>query len=405
MLSWGILPQQTGGLEKVTYYLCKFLPRFGHKVHLIIPKKTKDVEEQTEKKINGLKIYGLNYKLIRLPNPYVDYKIFLREEFRKSPSTFFSSVLDYYRAAEEYARQVLDLVDNLNLDFDIIYANDWLTSIAALKLKEKYGKPLIVHIHSTAFDRTGGAVDVLPHLKDYWIEREVCEKADAVIAVSGRIKDILVNYYGIDPAKIQVVYNAPDEGLKRVQREGELRKIKSNYHIVLFLGRMTLHKGPDWLLKAAKRVLEKRKDVLFVFAGKGEMLPQLINEAARMGISKNVVFTGWVSDEEREILYDIADIFVLPSLSEPFGLTPFEALTYDTPIIISKQSGVAEVLRHAFIVDFWDVNKMADYILAILEYPVLRHYSVKHCIEEMKKLSWKRSVGEISGILEKILER
>jgi len=382
-LSWGILPQKIGGLEKVTYYVLKYLDSFGHNVILILPNKTEDIEKYTEQKLKRSKILGTNLDISGF-GVYPDYK-FLKLKYSKSIFFHLKNIVDYKRLVMEYARRVLELVDKLNIKFDIIYSYDWLTFPAAFELKKKYKKPIVWHVHSTAYDRVGGNPEYLRYLLnlDYGIELEACRNSDKIIAVSKRVKDILVKYYNCDPDKIEVVYNAPDDTSIISKRNWHF--IKKYYKIVLYLGRITLHKGPDWLLKAAKKVLERRKDVLFLFAGTGEMLEQLIKMAADLGISENVIFLGRVSDEEAEFLYDIADVFILPSVSEPFGLTPFEALLHETPVIISKQSGVAEVLKSALKVDFWDTDKMANYILALLEYDKLGKYEVLMCLEDIKE--------------------
>jgi len=399
-LSWGVLPQKLGGLEKVTYYALKYLDLFDHNVTLIIPNKTEEIERYTESKLKRSKIIGVNLDISKF-GIYPDYKSLINA-YKKSIFSYFRNVIDYKKLVMEYAERVLYLVDNLNIKFDVIYSYDWLTFPAALELKKKYGKPIVWHVHSTAYDRVGGNPDNLKYLidLDYGIELKACEESDKIIAVSNRVKDILVTYYNCNPNKIEIVYNAPDDNSVIGKRNWYF--IKEHYKIVLYLGRMSMHKGPDWLLKAAKMVLEKRRDVLFLFAGTGEMLEQLIKMAADLGIFENTIFLGRVSDEEAEFLYDIADIFVLPSVSEPFGLTPFEALQHETPVIISKQSGVAEVLRSALKVDFWDVNKMANYILALLEYDILGKYEVLNCIKEMSELSWEKSIKRIEEIMKNL---
>ncbi len=399
-LSWGVLPQKTGGLEKVTHYYLKYLDKFGHQVYLIIPNLTKDVENFWKNKLKNSKIIGLNLIYNKIKAYLSLYWI-----LKKSKSIFdkMKALIDYKKAVFSYKDKLLRFLEDFKIDFDVIYAYDWLTLPAAIALKEKYGKPLVWHVHSTAYDRVGGNTESLRYLldHDYGIEIEGCKKADYIITVSHRVKDILIKYYGADPNKIFVVYNAPDDYFEI--KDKKWYSIKEKYKIVLYLGRVTLHKGPDWLLKAAKRVLEKRKDVLFIFAGKGEMLEELIKLAAELKISRNVIFTGWVSDEMAEFLYDLADVFVLPSVSEPFGLTPLEALQRKTAIIITKQTGISEVLKSAAIVDFWDTYKMADYILAFLEYPKLREFEIMNCLRDIQKLSWESSSRKVEEILKKAI--
>ncbi|MGB9674550.1 MAG: glycosyltransferase family 4 protein [Nanopusillaceae archaeon] len=393
-LSWGILPQKTGGLEKATYYYFKYLTKFGNVVYLIIPNLTKDVIEFWKGKTENSMIFGLNMNILK---SYIDY--FKYESF----TLYKRNIIDYKKAVMEYKEKVIDLLKKLNLDFDIIYAYDWLTLPAAMEIKKIYKKPLVVHFHSLAYDRVGANPEYLKYLidYDYGIELEGSILADKIIVVSKREKEILEKYYYVPGEKIEVIYNAPDDDFSI--KEKIRTKINEKYKIVLYLGRMTLHKGPDYLLLAAKKILEKRKDILFIFAGTGEMLEKLIKMAADLNISKNVVFTGWVDDELAEYLYSISDIFVLPSVSEPFGLTPFEALRYKNYIIISKQSGVSEVLKNALKVDFWDVDKMANYILALLEYPKLGEIEIKLTLEDIKNLSWKSSVEKLIQIFNSLV--
>jgi len=390
-LSWGILPQKTGGLEKATYYYFKYLQQ-DNIVFLIIPNFSDDVALFWKNKLKNGKIYGLN---ISYKFPYVNYN-------GRSILSYRKNLIDYKSAVMEYKEKVLELIKKLNIEFDIIYCYDWLTIPAAIELKKVYNKPLVIHFHSTAYDRVGGSLESLKYLVDldYGIEIEGCRNADKIITVSNRVKDILIKYYNCNGDKIEVIYNAPDDDFSIKEKIKTF--INSKYKIVLYLGRLTLHKGPDYLLKAAKKVLEKRKDVLFVFAGTGEMMEDLIKLSASLGISKNVIFTGFVSEEQAEFLYSISDIFVLPSVSEPFGLTPFEALKYQNYLIISKQTGVGEVLKHALKVDFWDINKMADYILALIEYPKIGKIEVELCLEDIKTLSWRESVSKLLSIFHNI---
>ncbi|BBL45258.1 D-inositol-3-phosphate glycosyltransferase [Nanobdella aerobiophila] len=393
-LSWGILPQKTGGLEKATYYYFKYLDNKNNTVYLFIPNLTKDVYNFWSNKLVNSKIFGLNIDTFK---SYIDY-------FRYESFTLYKkNLVDYRSAVNEYKNRLIDFLKNNKLDFDIIYAYDWLTTPAAIELKKIYKKPLIIHFHSLAYDRVGANPDLLKYLYDYdyGIEIEGCRNADYVITVSKREKEILEKYYFCNGNKINVIYNAPDEDFKL--KEKIRSKINDKYKIVLFLGRITLHKGPDYLLRAAKKVLEKNKNVLFIFAGTGEMLDQLIKLAAELKISKNVIFTGWIDDELAEYLYSISDIFVLPSISEPFGLTPFEALQYKDYIILSKQAGVAEVLKSALKIDFWDVDKLANYILALLEYRVLGDYELKLCLDDIKNISWEDSVNVLLSIFDKVI--
>lgn len=386
-LSWGVLPNKTGGLEVVTSYILKHLDNLGHEVTLIIPKIDKEIENYWKGKLKRSKIIGLNISFQIYPYGIVKMKSIF--DYKKA-------ITNYYNAVMEYKDKILNFFKYNKFDFDIIYFYDWLTAPAAIELKKLYNVAAVFHVHSTAYDRVGGNVDVLKYLKDYEIELLGVKNSDKIIAISNREREILLKYYGADDNKISIIYNAPPDGFQL--RNKNWYEIKKKYKIVLYLGRLTFHKGPDWLLKAAKRVLDKRNDVLFIFAGTGEMLEQLIKMAADLGISKNVIFTGYVDDSLAEILYDMADIFVLPSVSEPFGLTAYEALQWGNGIIISKNVGAGEVLKSAVMVDFWDVNKMADYILMFLEYPFVIKYEVLNCLKDIGGLSWEKNAKELEKI-------
>ncbi|MDY6934800.1 MAG: glycosyltransferase family 4 protein [Spirochaetota bacterium] len=276
-------------------------------------------------------------------------------------------------------------------DFDIIHAHDWLTFPAGVLTKNASDKPLIVHVHATEFDRSGDNIN-----RDvYNIEKYGMDNADKIIAVSCYTKNIIVRHYGINPDKIEVIHNAVNK-----ERQFERYGIKKNIDdkIVLYLGRVTMQKGPDYFMAAANQVLKKVKNVRFVMAGNGDLLPQMIYKMAEQRIADRFHFTGFLRGADVERMYAMSDLYVMPSVSEPFGLTPFEALVYDIPIIISKQSGASEILKHAICVDFWDVNRLADCIVAILNSEELSREIVKECQEEIKGVEWNTAGEKIKSI-------
>jgi glycosyltransferase involved in cell wall biosynthesis len=222
----------------------------------------------------------------------------------------------------------------------------------------------------------------------YEIERSGMNYADKVIAVSGLTKKIVVERYGIDPEKVEVVHNGVDLKNKKLPAENS-EEIKKNEKIVLFLGRITMQKGPEYFLQAAKKVLDVMDDVKFVMAGSGDMMYRMVEMAAGMGIGNKVIFTGFLRGDAVNQIYRMADLFVMPSVSEPFGIVPLEALDNDVPVIISKQSGVSEILRHALKVDFWDTDEMANKITAVLKYQPLKFALQNHGNFEVRKISWK----------------
>ncbi|GAI04335.1 unnamed protein product, partial [marine sediment metagenome] len=249
-----------------------------------------------------------------------------------------------------------------NEQFDIVHAHDWMTYPAGIAVSAVSGKPLIVHVHSTEFDRSGENVNQTI----YDIEREGMEWAAKVIAVSYFTSNIIISRYGISGEKVEVVYNG-------VERNGNWSLagsgIGKDERIVLFLGRITMQKGPEYFLQAAKKVLDVMDNVKFVMAGAGDMMHRAVEMAAELGIGQKVLFTGFLHGEDVQKIYKMADLYVMPSVSEPFGIAPLEALDNDVPVIISKQSGVSEVLTHALKVDFWDVDEIANKIIAVLKYP------------------------------------
>jgi glycosyltransferase involved in cell wall biosynthesis len=297
---------------------------------------------------------------------------------------------DLYQEVQRYAR--LATVIARDEDFDVVHAHDWMTYPAGIAVSAMTNKPLVVHIHSTEFDRSGENVNQMV----YDIERQGLHYANIVIAVSYLTSRVLINRYAVPPEKIRVVYNA-------IERNGILldpdkSKILKNEKIVLFLGRITMQKGPEYFLAAAKKVLEVMDNVKFVMAGSGDMIKRTIELAAEMGIGHKVLFTGFLRGDDVDKVFRMADLFVMPSVSEPFGLVPLEALRNDVPVIISKQSGVAEVLNHVLKVDFWDINEIANKIVAVLRHPPLQNTLREHGNFEVRKLSWSDSAEKCVDI-------
>jgi glycosyltransferase involved in cell wall biosynthesis len=286
----------------------------------------------------------------------------------------FNEVQRYAALAAEVARHET---------FDVVHAHDWMTFPAGMAVAALKGKPLIVHVHSTEFDRSGAHVDS----RIYDIERRGMHAAIKVIAVSYWTKNLVTHHYGIDPAKVEVVYNAIETNGNGTFDE-EKYKIHKDEKIVLFLGRITMQKGPEYFLAAARKVLEVMDNVKFVMAGSGDMIRRTIEMAASMGIGHKVLFTGFLRGPDIEKVFEMADLYVMPSVSEPFGIAPLEAIAHDVPVIISKQSGVSEVLQHALKVDFWDINEMANKIVAVLKHPPLASTLRQHGNFEVAKMSW-----------------
>jgi glycosyltransferase involved in cell wall biosynthesis len=282
--------------------------------------------------------------------------------------------------ADRYARLVVSVAQRES--FDVIHAHDWLTYPAGLALSRVSRRPLVVHVHSTEFDRSGERINQ----GIYDIERRGLHGAQRVIAVSMLTKSICVSRYGVRPGKVDVIYNGID---READQPAPGARITSQDKIVLFLGRLTMQKGPEYFLRAAKRVLEKFSDVKFVVAGAGDMGPAMADQAAHLGIGAHVLFTGFLRGRDVERVFRMADCYVMPSVSEPFGIAPLEAIHNGVPVIISKQSGVSEVLSHVLKVDFWDTDEMANKIVAVLRHPPLGATLRQHGEFELRRLTWE----------------
>ena len=290
---------------------------------------------------------------------------------------------DMFTEVNRYAQLATQIA--LQEDFDVVHAHDWMTYRAGIAVSAMTGKPLVVHVHSTEFDRSGENVNQ----PIYDIERAGMHYAKQIIVVSYLTKGIVTSRYGIPPEKVHVVYNAID--FNGNQPPEPPTPIRREEKLVLFLGRITMQKGPEYFLAAAKKVLEVMKDVRSVMAGSGDMIYRTIQMAAEMGIGHRVLFTGFLRGRDVERVFKMADLYVMPSVSEPFGIAPLEALSNNVPVIISKQSGVSEVLTHALKVDFWDVDEMANKIVAVLRHAPLKKALQENGLIELRKLSWTDS--------------
>jgi glycosyltransferase involved in cell wall biosynthesis len=305
---------------------------------------------------------------------------------------------DMYTEVHRYAAAAVHLA--LQQDFDVIHAHDWMTFLAGIAVSAVTGKPLIVHVHSTEFDRSGEHVNQMI----YDIERRGLHAAAKVIAVSYLTRNILMTRYGVSGDKIEVIYNGVDPEDNDDRISSQQVGIRSDEKIVLFLGRITMQKGPEYFLMAARKVLEEMDNVKFVMAGTGDMMHRIIEMAAQMGIGHKVLFTGFLRGEDVKRVYQMADLYVMPSVSEPFGIAPLEALNHDVPVIISKQSGVAEVLTHVLKVDFWDIQEMANKIIAVLKYPPLQMTLREHGNFEVRKLKWSGAAQKCLKVYQEVAQ-
>lgn len=275
--------------------------------------------------------------------------------------------------------------------FDVIHAHDWMTAPAGMEAKRVSGKPLVIHAHALEFDRSGEHVNQ----KVYDIERAGFEAADRIVAVSHFTKDTIVKRYSIDPAKITVVHNA----VSKERRLGQMRIEKPfKEKLVLFLGRITFQKGPDYFVEAAAKVLKKNPDVRFAMAGSGDMFPRMVERMAELRMADKFHFLGFVRGADVERIYAMSDLYIMPSVSEPFGITPLEAMVYDVPSIVSKQSGVAEIMEDAVKIDFWDVDRLAFEILDILGNEKRAAKLIESGRRTLKKVQWELAAENVLAV-------
>ena len=284
---------------------------------------------------------------------------------------------------------------NLEGQFDVIHAHDWLTYFAGIAAKRVSGKPLVVHMHATEYDRSGENINT----QTYAIERAGMHAADRVIAVSNLTRNIVIEKYGVPADKVVTVHNA----VRFAEKESEAPERGVSDKIVTFLGRITFQKGPDYFVEAAAKVLKRVPNVRFVMAGSGDMMNHIIRRVARLGIADRFHFTGFLRGADVHRMFQLSDVYVMPSVSEPFGISPLEAMKSNVPVIISKQSGVAEVLDYAVKVDYWDVDAMADAIYGLITYPALSQMFAKKGLEEVTSLKWNNAAAKIKSVYEDVI--
>lgn len=399
MLGWEFPPYNVGGLGTACYGLTKALSALGLKIIFVVPKAPDEFDYDFLKVVNaGIDLEHLeqyipiNSGIVPYYESFPSTKI-LRNDIVKSKN-FQLYGPHIFEEVNLFSDKVLNVANNF--DFDLIHAHDWMTYPAAIKLKHKTGKPLILHIHATSFDR--GVIGIDPRVYD--IEKRGFEEADVIVAVSEFTRRTVVEKYGINPEKVKVVHNGVLLGNKDKFYDV---KIFPNDYVVSFVGRITIQKGPLYFVEAAKIVSDFIPNVKFLVTGSGDMLPQMINRVAELGLSDKVVFTGFLRGKELDKIYAMSDVYVMPSVSEPFGITPLEAIANGTPVIISKQSGVSEVLRNCLKVDYWDVEKMANYIIAVLKYSELRDTLKTHAFMEITNINWDNAAKKLLGIYEEVL--
>jgi len=423
MFGWEFPPHITGGLGTACFGLTKGLAKQDVDVIFVVPKAYGDEDEQAVRIVNASDVtfdlddeesreFWSRVKYMEIGSniiPYVAPEDFERviEEKKKTGETFTSNVFSKkYEFTGKYGPNLMEEVARYALvasgialkeDFDLIHAHDWLCYPAGMAAKESSGKPLVVHIHATEFDRTGENYNTIV----YQMEKDGMEAADLVIAVSNLTRNTVINRYGIDPNKVITVYNAVEQNVTK-----ELSHIKRNLKekIVTFLGRITFQKGPEYFIEAAYKILQKDDNIRFVMAGSGDMLNRMIERVAALHIADKFHFTGFLKGEAVDRMFALSDVFVMPSISEPFGIVPLEAMRINVPVVISKQSGVAEILKHALKIDFWDVDGMADAIYGICHYEAMEKAFKKYGKEEVESLKWDDSAIKVKQVYEKALK-
>lgn len=396
MFGWEFPPYNSGGLGVACQGLAEALAAKNVEVIFVLPKKIPVKNEPFRFRfanVPNLTIAEINSLLV----PYITSEKYALlkgvEPGGQYGATLFEEVKRYAFLARAIAKSE---------QHDVIHAHDWLSFGAGIGANSISGRPLIAHVHATEVDRTAGHSNQLIYDK----EREGVHKADRVVAVSEFTKKVLQDHYGVSGNKVSVVHNGIDSSHYYIGKDDSpvLHELKeAGYKIVLFLGRITIMKGPDYFLKAAKKVLEYEPKAIFVMAGSGDMEGQIMREAAEMGISDKVLFTGFVRGKELSEVYKSADLFVLPSVAEPFGLTPLESLLHGTPVLISKQSGASEVLKNALKTDFWDVDDMADKILSVISYPSLHDTLAVNGSKDAYSCNWGKAASECINVYNSLI--
>jgi len=419
MFGWEFPPHITGGLGTACFGLTKGLVKHGIGVTFVVPKAFGDETKEGFRLVNAsdvvldmerheTRLFLEKIQYMEIGSnlvPYLDPEEFeiavtAQKLEESSEHKIFSK---QYTFSGKYGPNLMEEVSRYALvatslasanDFDVIHAHDWLTYPAGIAAKKISGKPLVVHVHATEFDRSGENVNQ----PVYDIERQGMTEADEVITVSNLTRQIVIDRYGIPAEKVFTVHNAV-EPVDRPELEGVTKHVKEK--VVTFLGRVTFQKGPDYFVEAAYKVLKRDSNVRFVMAGSGDLLNRMIRRVAQLKIATKFHFTGFLSGPEVDTMFAMSDVYVMPSVSEPFGISPLEAMRSNVPVVISKQSGVAEVLQHALKVDFWDIDALADAIYGILHYDGLRKMFIRYGKSEVDNLLWENAAVNIIDVYNK----
>jgi glycogen synthase len=392
MLGWELPPHNSGGLGVACYQLCQALgSRDDIDREFILPYEA-DHGSIDFMKVSAARPVGVQ-EIIKTSGAYDSYKYRYTDGHEETH--------DIYSQQAMYEKAVAKLA--FTKEFDVVHAHDWLTFRGAMRLKEATGCPIVLHVHALESDRAGGGHGN-PLVRE--IESEALLLADQVVAVSELTRQAIIKEYGVPAEKVVVIHNSLDhatmtpvgadnsyEYLVRLKQEG--------YRVVTNIGRLTMQKGLTNLLRAAQEVVSRHPKTMFLIVGNGDQYHELIELAASLGIGRNVLFADFQRGKKWRDAFAIADLFVMPSVSEPFGLTPLEATAYGVPVLVTKQSGVSEVLHNCLKIDFWDVHEMANQILAVVQHDPLRRELTAGAYRELQSLSWHRPAEKIRDIYHK----
>ena len=424
MFGWEFPPHIAGGLGTACYGMTKGLAANDVEVLFVMPSASGDEDQSAVKIINASDVavdvttrtvdeFLGKVQFVHIGTnmiPYVspeDFSTIVEEERRRQVEDFRIQYGQKFKFSGKYGANLMEEVARYAMvgatialqhkdEFDVIHAHDWLTYLAGIAAKQLTGKPLVIHVHATSFDRSS---DDNIDTRVYELEKKGMMMADKIIAVSDLTRNICINKYGADPNKVVAVHNAVDfSGRENIQVE---RGVKDK--VVTFLGRVTYQKGPEYFIEAAAKILKRCEHVRFVMAGSGDMLNKCIRHVARLGISDRFHFTGFLRGADVQKMFALSDVYVMPSISEPFGISPLEAMQTYVPSIISKQSGCAEILDYALKTDFWDVDAMADAIYGLLNYPALARVAAEKGHEEVNAIKWVNAAAKVKQVYQSVL--
>ncbi|MBQ2239692.1 MAG: glycosyltransferase [Alistipes sp.] len=432
MFGWEFPPHIAGGLGTACYGMTQGLARNDVEVIFVMPKASGDEDQSFVKVVNASDIEARycdasvegsedimsKISFIHIDSnmvPYISPEEWAtyRESYERTGKKFWERKGDSWtqrytfsgkygaNIMEEVARYAVvaaEVARQLEGQFDVIHAHDWLTYFAGVAAKQVSGKPLVVHMHATSFDRSSSDnIDT----RVYEIERSGMAAADMVIAVSNLTRNIVINKYNIEPEKVVAVHNA----VQFAENDNPVPERGVEDKIVTFLGRITFQKGPDYFIEAAAKVLKRVPNVRFVMAGSGDMMNHCIRRVAQLGIADRFHFTGFLKGDDVQKMFQLSDVYIMPSVSEPFGISPLEAMRSNVPTIISHQSGVAEVLDYAVKVNYWDVDAMADSIYGLITYPALAKMFSEKGMEEVNSLKWFNAATKIKDVYQQAIDK